>query len=347
LPDTREMTMHTLRRAFTLIELLVVIAIIAVLIGLILPAVQKVRDAAAGMQCQNNLKQIGLALQNFHGVHEYFPSGGGDGVPYNVAKQQLNSKYSTLAPVSGMPPAPGYDGCGGWAFQLLPFIEQNAVYSSTNFQTLAATPIPIYFCPMRRLPGVDPITSSSGGNAGIDYYGNAQNVSTGTLSSGGGYSAAGAATGLFRIGGGGNNIGVMVSITRITDGTSNTLAVGDKQACLRTLGTDLTDTVGFTWGVDHGGKGNWDVTAMTNNGNIGVLRDSSYAYTQNTTTLAVSRTTTYCTENAHTFGSSHDVGINAVFVDGSVRVVNYAIQVSTFQQLLNISDGETLNADAP
>src|SRR5687767_11161990 len=133
------------RRGFTLIELLVVIAIIAVLIGLLVPAVQRVRESAARTQCQNNLKQIGLAFHAHHGDHLYFPTGGWEW-------------WSTPTYIGGAP-AVGAQQEAGWGFQILPYLEGTAAWKGGNatndadrVRVAMGTPNSIFFCPSRRSP---------------------------------------------------------------------------------------------------------------------------------------------------------------------------------------------------
>src|SRR5262245_46775846 len=110
------------RRAFTLIELLVVIAIIAVLIALLLPAVQMAREAARRTQCRNNLKQIGLALHNYHASHQVFPPG---------CQQQRCNQSTVVEPPIGN----GMENWGSFSGQsmLLPYLDQTPVYNGINF----------------------------------------------------------------------------------------------------------------------------------------------------------------------------------------------------------------------
>jgi prepilin-type N-terminal cleavage/methylation domain-containing protein len=181
------MQIHSkVRRGFGLVELLVVIAIIAFLIALLVPAVQKVREAAKRAQSTNNLKQQALAFHNFHDSFKFMPFNGSDVAVNNV-------KYSKAAKADDIK-------SGSWAFQILPFIEQGPLFKSLDRKTGIAT----YMCPGRDRPLVE---VSNGGGAWTDYFlNNYVNSAINAEKP--------------------DNADNKVSFIKILDGTSNTILLG-------------------------------------------------------------------------------------------------------------------------
>src|SRR4051812_45546410 len=131
--------LNSIRPAFTLVELLVVIAIIGVLVALLLPAIQAARESARRMQCQNNLRPIGLAIHNSADVKGFLPTTGNNGT----------IRWNNGTP-TGANRRPFQEA--GVFFQILPYIEQQNLYSSGHTPMIQATPAKMYYCPTRRPP---------------------------------------------------------------------------------------------------------------------------------------------------------------------------------------------------
>jgi prepilin-type N-terminal cleavage/methylation domain-containing protein/prepilin-type processing-associated H-X9-DG protein len=304
------------RLGFTLIELLVVIAIIAVLIGLLLPAVQKVREAAARTQCINNLKQMGLALQSHHDALGYLPTGGTNGFPNYI---------NGIPAVGSYPNNQGLGQVGSWMFQILPYLEQNNIYLTTNPEPYTVT-VKIYFCPSRR----PPIIASSTGCALNDYYGSMENNPDANNDIPNALGGVGGVRGIFE-----PRDRTCCTMVMISDGTSQTMMVGEKNLGLGNYGggTCNADREGYCWGYDFGGSGNYDNTL--GRGDIQPAVDGpGSGDTAGQTTGDYGAT--------HGFGAAHNQGFNAVFADGSVHNISYQIPLQQFEWLCGINDGAVI-----
>ncbi len=161
----------SLTGAFTLVELLVVIAIIGVLVALLLPAIQAAREAARRTTCVNQLKQMGLAMQNHVDARKVFPSGGAG---YNP----LIRNYVTGGTNNpGVPLGPKKQGLG-WAYQILPYLEQGAIKGIVTQPQLQETVVPLYYCPSRRSPNIAQTHANTGGTtASLTDYASAHPLS--------------------------------------------------------------------------------------------------------------------------------------------------------------------------
>jgi prepilin-type N-terminal cleavage/methylation domain-containing protein/prepilin-type processing-associated H-X9-DG protein len=301
---------YATQAGFTLIELLVLIAIIAVLVGLLLPAVQKVREAAHRTECSSNLRQAGLALHQFHDAHRFFPSNGGwDG------KQTIPSTNGTPIVVSttilpsgnvfnwgvGDPALPPRKQTGSWLFAILPYLEQDNLSKARRW----TLPVPGYICPSRRVPQSYPVVAQDaygvykGGGwtwGKSDYAANAY-VITGL-----------AIAPLKRFRG----------LLQLTDGISQTILAGEKAF-------DPTVQTPTTWFHDEpfflGGSGS------TARRGIAVLPDG--------------RGIDFPTN----WGAPHPGGAQFLFADASVRTLAYGTDWQVMAALLTPDGRDFVPAD--
>jgi prepilin-type N-terminal cleavage/methylation domain-containing protein/prepilin-type processing-associated H-X9-DG protein len=311
------------RSAFTLIELLVVIAIIAVLIGLLLPAVQKVREAAARMSCTNNLKQLALALLNYEGAFRRFPPGG---ITRGVC---CGTKSET-----------------NWAIEILPYLEQEALYKRYDQSKLNEDPanefvrthfVKTYVCPsdldtdQLDLPASGPgsglmyargsyrAVSGRGGKNGEAFWDTCEPEYGPLLRSDRGL--------LHSIGCTQCPQGSPERMADVLDGTSNTLMVGE----YTTINTIRRRTF---WAYTYTSYNQSEVTPQS--------RILGNDYAKCASLPGPGNDDNPCKRG---FGSMHLNGLNFALCDGSVRFVSYHVDINLLAAMATIAGGEIADSN--
>ncbi len=324
-------------RGFTLVELLVVIAIIGILVALLLPAVQSAREAARRMQCGNNMKQLGLALHNYHDTFKTFP-------PALLGSGRYNDSAYHLA-------RGGVKNTTGWTL-MLPFFEQNTIADKYNYgvcssmsspygvtvagtdtvnDTLYNAELDILQCPSHPEAGL--ISDYDAG--GTSFYSRRNALRTSYLFSTGSttdYSAGWDAYGGYISQGAFGNDGA-ARFASITDGTSNTLALGEAAG-----GRYKTSTHYGPWGMTgthtccHGYVPSYSSTVLS--AAYAAIYAPNWNINEDYNSDAQNRT------YAWVFNSLHPGGAQFTFADGSVHFLPETIDYLTLQRLAYIHDGE-------
>jgi prepilin-type N-terminal cleavage/methylation domain-containing protein/prepilin-type processing-associated H-X9-DG protein len=362
-------------RGFTLIELLVVIAIIAVLVSLLLPAVQQAREAARRTQCKNNLKQIGLALLNYESTSKRLPPA--SNVPWGrKGGDDCHMEYSIAGPTGGL-------FGPNWAVALLPFIDQQNLYNanSTNLQTYpgvvvgvpTGTPpagangltwrltlvdqvIPAYRCPTEanidqlfvnsNVPGGTATGGWARGNygavAGYEDYDHVAGGATYKTSKSGLPKSAGLVSSAVMC----SNYGA--KIAEITDGTSNTFIVGELRAGLSSIDPRGIWAMGMPGAsIINGGRANYNPSPNNLLGGTSAdggdeLEDGANYCNPLWASLGMGCTTSGTLMTSAMMRSLHTGGVQTVFCDGSVHFISNNINQVTYCQLCSKADGQVV-----
>ena len=293
------------RPAFTLIELLVVIAILGILIALLLPALNAVRESSRRSNCASNVRQIALGFRGYENSRKVLPDGGRNTCdkPVRAADEKNCSS----------PPSTNWGCCSpnrredwSWTYQIMPYIEEGTVYNNKTNSILFRTVVPIYYCPSRRSPEL------VNGLGKVDYAGCAGSNGTD---------------------------GVLIHplahrplrMSQITDGTAKTMMVGEKQLNPKAFGASYDDNEAMVapgWDSEIYRLGSATYTPQPDNRHecfLTVCADPDTA--------------------SQRFGAAHRSVFNTATCDGAVHSVRYDVDAEVFRRYCVCNDGQQFSVD--